>query len=68
MPSTKPVGERGHRAARVDPLPEDAEQEHGGDRRRDVRLHALQILVELAGDQLHQRNPQQPEHDHDDGR
>ena len=57
-PSTKPVDERRHRAGRVDPLPEDAEEEHGGDRRRDVGLHALQVLVELAGDQLHQRNPQ----------
>ena len=64
-PSTNPV-----RSAAIAPRafgarPQHAEQEHGGDRRRDVRLHALQIDVELPAITLHQRDPREPEQHHE---
>mgnify|MGYP006955158718 CR=1 FL=1 len=41
-----------------------SQQEDRGDRRREVALHALQVLVQpAAGDDLHNRNPEHAEDD-----
>ena len=48
MPRTKPPPRPQVAPAAVDPLPEQAEEEDGRDRRRQVALHALQVLVEAT--------------------
>ena len=56
-------------AAQVHALPEKSRQEHRDDRRREERLHRLDVLVEPAArDRLHDREPQKSERRHDDGR
>ena len=66
-PSAKPDDQRREAAGGVEPLHEDAEEEHRGDRRRQVRLDALQVFVEPAR-ALDDRNPEQrDEHHHGRG-
>src|SRR5215467_16162078 len=51
-----------------EPFAQDAEEEAGRDRWRDVRLYTLQIDEDLRRDVLHERNPDEPEADENDRR
>src|SRR5256885_16799454 len=46
---------------RIQPRPQNSQNKARCNRRTDVRLHALQINVELAADQMYERHPRQPE-------
>ena len=46
---------------RIQPRPKNSQNKARCDGRTNVCLHALQINVELAADQMYERNPGQPE-------
>ena len=67
MPSAKPTSSAARQPGRVDALDEHAEEEHAEDRRRQVALHALQVLVQAAR-ALDDRDPREADQHHHHGR
>ena len=59
-PMTKPVSSELIAPCAVQPRPQNSQDEAGRNGRADVSLHALQINVELAADQVDERHPGEP--------
>src|SRR6185369_14449444 len=55
------------RSLRVQPRPQNSQDEAGRNGRADVPLHTLQVNIELAADQVNERDPGQTEHNHHAG-
>src|SRR3981189_1274141 len=51
----------------VQTRPENSENEAHGNRRTDVRLHALQVDIKLRTEKMYERHPQKAENDHGAG-
>ena len=63
-PEGEACAERGQAAFRVQPLHEDAEEEDDEDRRGEVGLDALEVVVEAAA-AADDRDPEESDEDHD---
>ncbi len=66
-PMTKPVSSELIAPCAFSLRPQDSQDEAGRNGRADVSLHALQIDVELAADQMDERHPRESEHHHHSG-
>src|ERR1700719_31393 len=59
--------QRTYRALAIQPRPQNSKYETNRDRRANVRLHALQINVQLRAEQMDERYPQKSQQHHGAG-